>query len=257
MKSLSGRINEFCLKLEKNAEKLTQTAELATAEEYDELRRGLAKSRPDLELRMMPPPVVIRGSVDSPKTNANNVDLLAFAYTLRNLGANILNAIETNPDGGGCNRLGDGGDCSNYIGLPGKSIPGQHDGPDDTVDAYGKPNGWCWSCWKSLHIQQLETLVSALRSLKKKQSEFHKALVVAVDDLDSCVSQQQVKEADIIVTLDGKILKNRYGHRSPPRECPPLRRHVEIEIANALKALSGNLSHDNVAKAKAILGELL
>lgn len=39
------------------------------------------------------------------------------------------------------------GDCEHFIGLPGKSIPGQHDGDDDTVDVYGKPNGWCWRCW--------------------------------------------------------------------------------------------------------------
>ncbi len=48
------------------------------------------------------------------------------------------------------------GDCEHAVGLPGHSIPGQHDGPDDTVDAYGKPNGWCWSCWKSHKIGRLE-----------------------------------------------------------------------------------------------------
>lgn len=48
------------------------------------------------------------------------------------------------------------GDCSHFVGLPGTSIPGQHDGPDDTVDAYGKPNGWCWQCWKSEKIRRLE-----------------------------------------------------------------------------------------------------
>lgn len=31
------------------------------------------------------------------------------------------------------------GDCEHFVGLPGRSIPGEHDGPDDTVDAYGKP----------------------------------------------------------------------------------------------------------------------
>jgi hypothetical protein len=30
-----------------------------------------------------------------------------------------------------------------------------HDGPDDTVDVYGKPNGWCWSCWKSHQLRDL------------------------------------------------------------------------------------------------------
>lgn len=56
----------------------------------------------------------------------------------------------------GCLYAGSGrGDCAHFIGLPGKSIPGQHDGKDDTVDAYGKPNGWCWSCWKSYQIERL------------------------------------------------------------------------------------------------------
>ena len=39
------------------------------------------------------------------------------------------------------------GDCAHFVGLPGKSIPGRHDGPDDTVDEYGIPNGWCEYCW--------------------------------------------------------------------------------------------------------------
>ena len=49
---------------------------------------------------------------------------------------------------GTCRYAGPGrGDCENFVGLPGHSIPGQHDGLDDTVDHYGKPNGWCWHCW--------------------------------------------------------------------------------------------------------------
>ena len=60
-------------------------------------------------------------------------------------------------DGGGCTLSGlRRGDCEHAVGLPGKSIPGQHDGQDDTVDAYGKPNGWCWACWKSKRIAELE-----------------------------------------------------------------------------------------------------
>lgn len=62
-------------------------------------------------------------------------------------------------EGGGCTLAGPGrGDCEHAVGLPGKSIPGQHDGQDDTVDAYGKPNGWCWSCWKSKRIAELEAV---------------------------------------------------------------------------------------------------
>jgi len=58
----------------------------------------------------------------------------------------------------GCTMVGPGrGDCEHFVGLPGISNPGQHDGPDDTVDEYGKPYGWCWSCWKSHIIAQLRT----------------------------------------------------------------------------------------------------
>jgi len=65
--------------------------------------------------------------------------------------------ITDEKDGGGCSLSGPGrGDCENEVGLPGEDIPGQHDGPDDTVDCYGKPNGWCWSCWKSHQIKDLE-----------------------------------------------------------------------------------------------------
>jgi len=67
-------------------------------------------------------------------------------------------------EGGGCNFSGPGrGDCEHFVGLPGGSIPDQHDGPDNTVDVYGKPNGWCWSCWKSLKIQRLHDQISKLQ----------------------------------------------------------------------------------------------
>lgn len=53
----------------------------------------------------------------------------------------------------GCRLAGPGrGDCENEVGLPGKSVPGQHDGDDDTVDVYGRPNGHApkrdhgWDC---------------------------------------------------------------------------------------------------------------
>ena len=60
--------------------------------------------------------------------------------------------------GRGCTLAGPGrGDCAHFVGLPGKSIPGQHDGKDDTVDCYGKPNGWCWSCWKDYKLQVAKT----------------------------------------------------------------------------------------------------
>ena len=55
--------------------------------------------------------------------------------------------VAPRPGNGQCAYTGPGrGDCESYIGLPGRHIPDQHDG-DDTVDVYGKPNGWCWHCW--------------------------------------------------------------------------------------------------------------
>lgn len=54
------------------------------------------------------------------------------------------------------------GDCEHSVGLPGHAIPLQHDGQDDTVDCYGKPNGWCWQCWKSYKIANLEAENAAL-----------------------------------------------------------------------------------------------
>ena len=72
----------------------------------------------------------------------------------------------------GCIFAGPGrGDCENAVGFPGQSIPGQHDGDDDTVDAYGKPNGWCWSCWKSHQIaeqaKRIEELEAEIDGRKK------------------------------------------------------------------------------------------
>lgn len=61
-----------------------------------------------------------------------------------------------------CTLAGPGrGDCLHFVGLPGKSIPGQHDGPDDTVDAYGRPNGWCFYCWLSYRLEQLQAKLAA------------------------------------------------------------------------------------------------
>jgi len=56
----------------------------------------------------------------------------------------------------GCQLAGPGrGDCEHAIGLPGIPITGQHDGEDTTVDANGKPNGWCWYCWQAHQIKEL------------------------------------------------------------------------------------------------------
>ncbi len=54
------------------------------------------------------------------------------------------------------------GDCEHAVGLPGKSIPNKHNGPDDTVDCYDKPNGWCWSCWKSKQLEDAQREIKRL-----------------------------------------------------------------------------------------------
>jgi len=76
-------------------------------------------------------------------------------------------AVERLLDDGGCTFAGPGrGDCEHAVGLPGISIPGRHDGDDDTVDFAGKPNGWCWSCWRSKRIADLEAELGHLQSIQ-------------------------------------------------------------------------------------------
>jgi len=78
--------------------------------------------------------------------------------------------------GGKCTYAKPGrGDCEHAVGLPGKAIHGKHDGPDDTVDCYGKPNGWCWHCWLMHQKNQLETqrarLMAALEDARDDVNE--------------------------------------------------------------------------------------
>lgn len=69
---------------------------------------------------------------------------------------------------GSCNLAGPGrGDCAHAVGLPGINRPGQHDGPDDTVDVYGKPNGWCWYCWQSWRLMEQHAEIKRLREENK------------------------------------------------------------------------------------------
>ena len=66
---------------------------------------------------------------------------------------------------GVCALSGPGrGDCEHSVGLPGVSIPGQHDGPDGTVDCYGTPNGWCQRCWDIRQLSELQARVSELEA---------------------------------------------------------------------------------------------
>lgn len=75
---------------------------------------------------------------------------------------------------GTCRYAGPGrGDCEHFVGLPGESIPGQHDGDDDTVDHYGKPNGWCWHCW---HGHQRTMLERRLREVEENAEQLRTQL---------------------------------------------------------------------------------
>ena len=65
--------------------------------------------------------------------------------------------------GPGCLFAGPGrGDCRNFLGLP--------DVLDETTtDVYGKPEEWCWSCWKAEKLNRLAAenaaLVEAIQGL--------------------------------------------------------------------------------------------
>lgn len=59
------------------------------------------------------------------------------------------------------------GDCEHFIGLPGLTIEGQHDGPPHE-DVYGKPNGWCWACWWGYKMDRLNSLNAELVEALKR-----------------------------------------------------------------------------------------
>lgn len=100
-------------------------------------------------------------------------------------------------NGGGCYFATSGrGDCYNYVGLPGRSIPGRHDGYDDTVDHYGKPNGWCWSCWKSRQLEKAQWCNRMLRQLIP-----HKGQCTGVAGACTCGVDAEIEEA--MAVMDG------------------------------------------------------
>lgn len=67
----------------------------------------------------------------------------------------------------GCTRAGPGrGDCLHFLGDPGMR----------EVDPYGKPEGWCWSCWKDYKIIKLEDqLKLALTRANQAEAAAHRA----------------------------------------------------------------------------------
>ncbi len=105
-------------------------------------------------------------------------------------------------DGGRCHFATAGrGDCWNYVGLPGRSIPGKHDGPDDTRDHYGKPNGWCWLCWKSYQLEKTQRCNRLLRQLIP-----HKGQCTGVEGVCTCGVDAEMKVAMAVVEGLGRGL---------------------------------------------------
>jgi len=103
--------------------------------------------------------------------------------------AEVRRQRKTN-EGGGCDFTDQGrGDCEHYVGLPGRSIPGQHDGPDDTVDAYGKPNDWCWSCWKSHRMSKME---AKIEEQAKRIAEAEHTLIMSEAHMDELTAGKSV-----------------------------------------------------------------
>ncbi len=49
------------------------------------------------------------------------------------------------------------GDCAHYVGLPAVL-------DETTTDVYGKPNGWCWWCWRAHQLEQSRAECSRLRA---------------------------------------------------------------------------------------------
>ncbi len=161
---------------------------------------------------------------------------------------------------GTCSRTGwagvKSGNCEHAIGLPGNSIPGQHDGNDDTVDEYNKPNGWCWSCWKSHQIEKLRKEVQALEAWQEVAAASNRDVSAYLQEkfpsleLDGGMPVDNVRKA-----MDCMEKMMRPVERlDNPRRRPTL---AEEAAEQALGKLSGDLSHDNVAAAKQILRDVL
>lgn len=190
----------------------------------------------------------------------------------------------------GCMRPGPGGDCEHYIGLPGKSI-GHPDKPaDDTVDEYGKPNGWCWSCWKSHQIMKMGAKISASEALfgfcgwltsrdeSITMSGCHNAgdaadvvaLFCKVNDLPeprpgwdkNLVHPKEGKPVSALSELSHRagILTQKFpmyqaDESTALAHCRPTIAEMDSTpmIQIVLKILDGDLSYDKVAEARKIL----
>ena len=121
----------------------------------------------------------------------------SFLDGLKNKESTVVGLSGRNDYKMGCKLSGPGrGDCENFVGLPGKSIPGQHDGPDDTVDVYGIPNGWCDYCWQPYsvirHLNR-QSLAGGLESIEWGEIKPGDKVVVRVDRILEARQQKQLK----------------------------------------------------------------
>lgn len=186
---------------------------------------------------------------------------------------------------GGCALSGPSrGDCEHALGLPGKSIPGQHDGLDDTVDVYGKPNGWCWSyctlggddCGPETCFPE-DPCEEEIDEMTASEALFGFCAWLTSQNVPVVMSSSH--ECGSIAGLISTFCKK--NKLSEPREDwdrrlkhPPDVEKKEInpyslgdlaiyagwwqqEARKALSALSGDLNHGNVAEAKKILQKSL
>lgn len=100
---------------------------------------------------------MLRIGIDSIRKEQSSCGRNVVFEELKHARRRVPMPIQFSPKVRGCLFSGIGrGNCEHAIGLPGKSVPGLHDGDDDTVDEYGRPNGWCEVCWRGRQIQFLE-----------------------------------------------------------------------------------------------------
>lgn len=173
------------------------------------------------------------------------------------------------------------GDCLHFVGLPDISIiPKQHDGLS-TEDEYGKPNGWCWSCWKSWQIEQL---IDELKGHTDEELEHPLKKVLIVDNPAKALTRL-LKHADLVISTDGQVMIDKTGQlpnlpltkhgmkclwsatnvgdvedRTEPAvqtESAVWTRSWRPSVEKALRCLSGDLDYNNFGRAKRILKNLL
>ena len=111
-----------------------------------------------------------------------------------------------------CQLAGPGrGDCENAVGLPGLTIPGQHDGEDETVDVYGKPNGWCWYCWQAWQINVLQQQVGDMVASIRRLLPFVEAQIASTSMADGHGCADRLAYDDALELVGGELTETEVG----------------------------------------------